>query len=773
MRLALALLSAASSVQAQAQAPAHAQAAPPFQPSPALAKIPINLRFGSGGAPNAQGMTFPGATTPFGNVRLSPDALFGAGPKEIMNRFAMGTAGYSHDFDRIQGFSHTRLSGTGVREGGLFRVRPVTRDIDFEKRKGLLPLHHEQENFEPGYYSIRFHDDAIFAELTASTHCGFHRYTALDPEKKLRLLIDANSSIAPTKPRSESQVTWNGDHGVLTGQTLLQGQFSARYGGLPAFFYAEVSGHSRSDEDSRLWQGSQWLRPGSMRAQGPSSGAGITAREHDQPIELKLCISYVSAENARQNFEAEARGMAFDSAREKAASRWAATLGRARVAGSDPSLERIFNSSLYFASVMPTHFSDSNGEYVGFDGGIRKAQGFTYRTDLSLWDSFRTVHPLYSLIFPEIQRDSALSLLDMGRSAGVLPRWPSGLADSGSMFGSPANFVLAETWLKGIQDFNAQEALELMVKGATEEHPNLPSRKAVCFPQGYCPSDKTTGSVSLTLEYAWADHATANLARSLGHELLAQEFDQRSEAFFHLWNPENRYFVPKDSLGTFGKISPDLLSYFGFLGHGTHHFVEGSANQWRYSTPHRGKKLVELFGGGQAFSEELERFLKGASKRRSAIYPGGRYWHGNQHDLHAIYLFNEAGRPELTQKWARWALLNRYADRPDGLDGNDDGGTLSSWFVLSSLGLYPQAGSDRYWLGAPLFERATLDLGNGTTLNILAKNQARKNAFVREVRLNGHKLCQPEIRHEELKNATLEFTLSPTPVSGGGYGCEE
>lgn len=714
-------------------------------------------------------MTFPGSATPFGLVRLGPDTVFGAGPKEVLNRFNMATGGYHHAHDRVLGFSHTRLSGTGVSEGGLFRVRPVTDPGDFEKRKGLLGLVHGEEAFEAGYYSIRFPDQGILAEVSSTPHCGFHRYTRLDAGKHLQLLLDVGSSLPLGATGDDSEVSVDPARRTLSGKTRLKGQFSSRFGGLDAYFFAEFSPRTGR---VRLWQDQRWLPAGSTAASGQSPGAGLELSDDQDSIELKLCISTVSQANARLNFEAEARDLGFDQARAQAHDAWDAMFSRARIRSQDPSLLRGFYTALYHSMLMPTNFTDVNGEYMGFDRKVHVARDFTYRTDLSLWDTFRTTHPLYSLIAPEIQRDSVMSLIEMGKLSGVLPRWPSGLADSGSMFGSPANFLIAEAWLKGIHDFDVEAALDLMIRGATQTVPGVPGRDEPCIRFGYCPSDLTSGSVSMTLEQAWADSATANLAGALGQTAVEAEYRERAHAWRHHWNPANRYFCPKDSRGKLGAVSPDLLSYFGFLGHGAQSFTEGSANQWRYSVPHEPRELVRLFGGPEAFVAELERFLRGASRQRSSAIPVGRYWHGNEHDLHAIYLFNEAGHPELTQKWVRWALNTRYADSPDGLDGNDDGGALSAWFALSTLGLYPQAGSDLWWLGAPQVEEATLDLGSGHTLHLVAHGQGPRNAYVQKVLLNGVPLCEPRLRHAELQDGKLEFFLGPRAAPQGGFACQ-
>lgn len=717
-----------------------------------------NLRIGTGGWPHTSGMTSPAATLPFGLVRLGPDTKWGGLLGLIKTPEGVSTAGYGAHDGLLLGFSHTRLSGTGIRTGGLFRVLPLSRPRWPSKKPVAIGFKRAREKAEPGYYASAISGERVGAELTASLHCGFHRYRLLGRKRAqrepLHLLLDASSDL-DLSANSKGNARTSDDRRSLTGEVNSYGGFANRQGGVKSYFYAELSRAPSSvrGEDS----------PHLLLTFDPPT----TSQEPE--VELKLCISFVSAANARLNFDAEARGVTFDEARARAASRWSEYFSRATVESSDPKVESLFSSMLYFASLMPTHFTDVNGEYLGFDKRAHIAKGFTYRSDFSLWDTFRTAHPLYSLIAPEVQRDSLHSLLAMAEHRGTLPRWAFAAGDTGSMFGSPANFLFSESYLKGLRDFDAERALEFMEKGVYD----AATREPASVKLGYCPSDQAKASVSKTLEYAWADFASAELAEAIGRTDVASLFRERAQAFRLVWDAGSRYFRPKNSNGQFVKFKPGLTSYFSFLSKSVRHYAEGSAQHWRWSVPHDPQALIELFGGSVPFVRELERFIRGASRNRSALNPGPRYWHGNEHNLHAIYLFNEAGRAELAQKWARWALRTRYGDGPNGLDGNDDGGTLSAWYVLSALGLYPQAGTDRYWLGSPAIDRARLNLGSGTTLTIVAQDQGRKNVYVQAVHVNGRRWCKPVIRHADLKNATLEFKMGPKPAQSGGYACDQ
>jgi predicted alpha-1,2-mannosidase len=419
---------------------------------------------------------------------------------------------------------------------------------------------------------------------------------------------------------------------------------------------------------------------------------------------------------------------------------------------------------------MPTLFSDSNGQYLGFDRKVHTAEGHRYYTDMSIWDTFRTAHPLYTLIAPVEQRDFLFSLVKMCEQGGWLPRWPSGNGYSNSMLGTPADILIAECWLKGIRDFEVEKAYQAIRQTALAPTPKgaaFSGREGVdlYLTYKYCPADLMNKTVARTLEYCWADAAIARLADGLGYTNDAAIFREHALFYRNLWNPATQYFQPRTSDGTFVEpFKPLLLTYFDRKGKLTKDYVEGSALQWRWGAPYDAEGLVSLFKTREYFVSELNSFFARSSPEMGAWNPGPYYWHGNQPDIHAAYLFNAAGRPDLTQKWVRWILENKYGDDYVGLDGNDDAGTLSAWYVLSALGLYPVTGSDRYELGAPLFEKAELKLAGGT-LRISADNFAPKNQYVRQTTLNGSLLRRTWLSHAEIASGgELRFLMDARPA---------
>jgi predicted alpha-1,2-mannosidase len=727
----------------------------------------VNPFIGTGGLSYLCGNEFPGACVPFGMVRLSPDTVSNSG------RRATNTSGYYYRDSQILGFSHTRLAGTGATDGGSFLVVPVTgRDSAEAVRHGLrAPFSHREEVAFPGYYSITLPERGLRVELTAGRRVGLHRYH-FAPGDKPHLLIDVSSVLGRGKCKDAHVRILPGAREV-EGSVRTFGTFSGRYGGIPVHFVARADWAFTS---FATWQDGT-SQPLKATADGDDVGAALmfdnkdsnengsgkgSGKKHDpHTIELKVGVSYVSVQNARENLDREALSQDFDAVLENAKREWEAKLGRIRVSGGTAKEQTLFYTALYHALQMPTAFSDANGDYLGFDGHVHRAKDFDYYTDMSLWDTFRTVHPLFSLIAPREQRDMAVSLVEMSRQGGYLPRWPSGNGYSNSMFGTPADIMLTETYLKGIRDFDVEAAYQAMRKTALGPTRNsrFSGRAGIedYLKFGYCPSDLMKQSVARTLEYSYADHSIARLARELGHSDDAALFEKHALAYRKLWNPETQYFQPRDSHGAFvGDFRPLLLTYLDRGGKYTHAYVEGSALQWRWGVPFDAPALISLFKSKDYFVEELEQFFS-HSVPQVNVQPNGYYWHGNQPDLYSVYLFNAAGRPDLTKKWVHWILEHKYGDQENGLDGNDDGGTISAWYVLSSLGIFPTAGSDRYELVSPLWKRAEINLGNHR-LVINGNPDAAHPAASERVRLNEAVLSRTWLAHKELANGgTLTF----------------
>lgn len=704
---------------------------------------------------------YPGASMPFSVVRLSPDT-----ESTFFRKKALNTSGYYFLDNRIIGFSHTRLSGTGATDGGHFRIIPTTDQngwLAYQEGK-YSSFAHEDESAFPGYYAVRLKDPAVLVELTSSMRTGIHRYS-FTGSKKPHILLDACSILGDKKVEGGSVII-HPERSEVEGEVKTFGTFSGRYGGIKVYFYARFD---KPFSQSLILNGSDSF-PGQMHGTGNNLGIDFTFDTSNQLIGLRLGISHVSIENAKLNLEAETDGKNFVTLVEEAKSRWEEKLSLIEPVFDNDKLKTIFYTALYRSFQMPTLFQDVNGEYFGFDKKVHQAEGFNYYTDLSLWDTFRTLHPLYILIAPKEQRDMLVSLVKMKEQGGWLPRWPSGSGYTGSMLGSPADIVISESWQKGIRDFDVKSAydgMKFLALNPTPKGSRFGGRSGIneYIKYRYCPTDLMDKAVSRTLEYGWADHAIAILADSLGYKEDAKLFYEHSGYYKNLWNPATRYFQSRNSKGQFSDLfKPLRLSYFDTYGKLTKDYVEGSALQWRFAVPYDPQGLIGLFGGNDSFVRELNDFFEKSDPTMSSWNPGSYYWHGNEPDIHSAYLFNEAGRPDLTQKWTRWILDNKYDINSEGIDGNDDGATLSSWYLFASLGLYPIAGSDFYELGAPLFSHAVIHLP-GKTLQITAENYSAQNRYVSKIWLNGKLINGYRLKHKEiLKGGILKFEMSNLPV---------
>lgn len=703
----------------------------------AAAGFEVNPMIGTGGIGYGVGSTYPGPSLPFGMARPGPDsARLG---KHVSFHHC---SGYHYTDNQVRGFSSFRLSGIGIADYGNVLVMPtLNRSGDYQRESSYRAgFSHKDETASPGYYSVVLERSRIRAELTASPHCGMHRYS-FPPGKKGRVVFNAAHAILP-RDICDARIEVTEDGSLLTGKVVNCGGFTGRNGGVEIFFA------SRLDAPMRDW--------GYF---GDGGGAWVEV-EGEGPVTVFVGISFISVEQAIKHLDLETRGLGFDELRERAAAAWKQALSRIEISGGSPEERTIFYTALYHTMLMPTDLTEAGGLYRGFDEAVHEAKGFRYYSDFSLWDTFRTLHPLLVLIEPDRTRDMLQSLVMMARQGGYLPKWPTAYRYTSCMIGASADNFIADAYLKGIRGFDAEDAYQaarLLAVSAVPEGHGYAGRVGIeeYMASGYVPSDLFGSAASRTIEFSYNDWCLANLARALGHDDDVRMFMERSKNWRNLWDGRTGYLRGRKSDGSFaGPFLP--WAWTGY-------YVEGNARQWLWAPFHDVEGMIELMGGRQAFVERLEEFFEKASRRPDTLLWDNFYWHGNEPDIQAAYLFDLAGRPDLTQKWVRWVMEKKYKDAPNGLDGNDDCGTLSAWYIFSALGFYPLAGSDLYLIGSPLFDKAVVHLKGGD-LVIRAVGEPGENVYVRSVTLNGRRLEEPWFRHGEIASGgELVFEMSAAP----------
>lgn len=756
----------------------------PMPPPTALTRVEQPSQYadpfiGSGGFGFRDGSAFPGAAAPHGLAKVGPDtrgAAFGT------VRF-LHFIGYWYGDDIIQGFSHLHLHGTGASDYGVLSVMPVA-SFDPTRLTAEANESHFQKNSEsatPGAYAVTLDNGPIRAELTATARAAHHRYAfAKSAAGTPRALLFDLAKHLDGGEIKDAEIHIDPATQRITGRLHSLGEMTDGFGGYEVYFAARTrtpfSGY-------KVWSAGSAPETKDS-AQGKDVGAALlfpaATDGSAATVELQVAVSLVSLAYAQKSLDAELPDWDFARTQKQTAAAWEKLLGLARVTGGSERERRIFYSALYRCFLMPTVHSESDGTYLGFDGKLQQAQGFAYVSDLSLWDTYRSLHPLYSLLAPERARDSVRSLHAMAKTGGAFPKWPLAGGDSGSMVGAPAELVLADAYLKGITDFDAEDAYAILRAAAMDAQPPTGGRGGRGHAEdymkyGYVPA-QVGGSVSWTTEYARGDFALAELAQALGKTQDADDLHRRARSYRQNYDASAGFLRARKADGSFpwSSFSPESFS---------NDFIEANAWQSLWMNDHDAAGLVELLGGAGPVIDKLTlmfdntRSAYEAEDRDNPTLGADRppyYWHGNESDIHVPFLFAQLGRPELTQRWVRFVMQSQYNDQASGLPGNDDGGALSSWYVFAALGFYPIVGSDRYVLSIPQFPKIELSVGGGTfTIEAVTATgepatALLANGYVQSVTLDGTKVMRPELRHRDLKpGSTLRFVIGSEPGSWG------
>lgn len=722
---------------------------------------------GTGG----HGHTYPGATTPFGMVQVSP--INGINGWDWCS-------GYHYSDSVIVGFGNLHLSGTGIGDLADLLLMPTHKTLDLstlpqgEKEqypknaselRDILPykskFSHANEKASPGYYQVYLEDPKINVELTASKRTGIHKYT-FEKDSQQSVVLDLGFAINWDKATA-TQINQT-DSLTITGF-----RHSTGWAKNQKLFY--VIKFSKPITSIDLYADGKQIS-GTHNVTAEKTAAQIYFdTQNNQELIAHVSISSVSIENAIVNLTSEKLDAVFDFEQNKknAEKLWEDTLSKIRIETPTDSLKTIFYTALYHTQIAPVTFSDVNGEFRLENDSIAKAVGYTAYSTLSLWDTFRAEHPLLTILAEKETSDIINSMLAYYQVNQTLPVWTLYGNETNTMTGYHSVAVIAEAYLKGIRGFDAEKTYEAMKTTMMKDDRGLEFYKKY----GYIPYDTLDESVTITLEYAYDDWCLAQMALALGKNDDYTYFMKRSEAYKQLFDPKTGFMRGKSADGKSWREPFDPK-------HSNHRehtdYTEGNAWQHSWFVPHDVDGLIALHGGNEKFSNMLEQLFTESSEITgdfiSADITGliGQYAHGNEPSHHIAYMFNHAQQPWRTQYWVNEILKTQYSTQPDGLSGNEDCGQMSAWYVFSAMGFYPMnPASTEYEITSPLFEKSTIQLNNKKTFTIIAKDVTAENMYIQSATLNGKPFHKTTLSHSTiLSGGTLEFQMGNKPNTQWG-----
>ncbi|HEX5341288.1 MAG TPA: GH92 family glycosyl hydrolase, partial [Duganella sp.] len=716
---------------------------------------------GTGG----DGHTFPGATRPFGMVQLSPDTQV-----RPFRQSYPWAAGYRYDDDSILGFSHTHFSGSGHSDLGDVLLMPYSAETKWEPGYPERPFSgyrsrfsHKDERAEPGYYKVRLSDNEVDVELTASDRVGLHRYRyAKGAEAKV--MLDLRASIYDYAAKNLWSRLRVRDNTLITGMRETRGWAAGRQ-----LYFAIQFSHPLKERTLRNMERDVEYKgfAGPADKVLVEGKALVGALEFGVPadgqLQVKVAISGVSEEGAIANL-AEMPGWDFDAERTKASAAWNEALGAVAIE-AEPETRKMVYTALYHSMLAPSLFMDRDGRYRGPDNEVHQASGFRYHSTFSLWDTYRALHPLLTLIQPEQRNvDFVRSLIESQKHSpyGILPVWAFHGLETWCMIGYHAVPVIADAYMKGLKGFDAEEALKAMTSTA-EYGPYGGLHHYMKL--GYVPIDLEPEAASKTVEYAFDDWTIARMAEKMGKKDIASRYYKRAQNYRNSFDVKTGFLRAKKSDGTFREPFNPVQSNFGS------DYTEGSAWQYSWYMPHDNAGLIKMLGGDAGLQNKIDQVFD--AKVDENVYAHmedisgliGHYAHGNEPSHHVAYLYNYAGAPWKTQQRLTQVVATQYNTTPAGLSGNDDLGQMSAWLAFTALGFYPVApGSNEYVIGRPFLDKAVLNLPNGKQFTIRAPGLSKENVYVAGVTLNGKPLAQTFLRHDQITaGGELVFTMSSQP----------
>jgi predicted alpha-1,2-mannosidase len=723
------------------------------------------------------GHTFPGATTPFGMVQLSPET--DQQPMFINGKYNPDTykycAGYQYDDTTIFGFSHTHFSGTGHSDLGDFLVMPTNGKLTLEPGDATVPhsgyysqYTHENELAEPGYYKVDLDDYNIKAELTASDRVGFHQYT-FPKSNESHIILDLISNIYNYKDKNVWTFVRVENDSLVTGYRQTNGWARTKKVFFAMQFSKPFKSYGHKKYDTVQYNG--FYRRFNEEVNFPEmAGKNIRAyfnfdTEENEQIKIKFALSNTSTAGALKNLDAEIPHWDFEKTKAETQQKWNKELNKILVETETNAQKETFYTALYHTMLGPIIYEDVDGSYRGLDQNIHQSEGFTNYTIFSLWDTYRALHPLFNIIQPSRNNDMVKSMLAHHDQSvhKMLPVWSHYANENWCMVGYHSVTVIADAIVKGTTDVDINKVLK-----ASENTSTLTYFDGIgdYMQYGYVPEDKSSSSVSKTLEYAFDDWCIAQIAKKAGNNEVYNTYINRSKNYKNVYDAKIGYMRPKLSDGTWRKKFDPIDTH----GQG---FIEGNALNYGLYVPHEIGNMIELMGGKDKFSAHLDYIFtteiedKYIEKNEDITRDGiiGNYVHGNEPGHHIPYLYNWTNHPFKTQERVRMIMNTMYSNGEDGLCGNDDAGQMSAWYVFSALGFYPVTpASNEYAIGSPMVNNAIINLDNGKTITIKTVNQGKENVYIEKVEVNGKIISNYTLNYNNIKNGgNITFYMQNTP----------
>ncbi len=684
-----------------------------------------------------RGQTFPAVGVPFGMAQWTPQTQ--ASEKKCLSP-------YYYNDNSIQGFRGSRwMSGSCTQDYGSVTIMATNGELKVKPEERASSFSHDTEIATPSYYAVELADYQIQAEVTAVSRAAMLRFTP-ETNQSTYLIIEPNSDegegYVRVNPENNEIIGYNPVHRIYQGW----GESAGFSGYFVIQFEQPIAAYG-------VWRGDE-IMADQDRAEGTGQPVGAYVQmpsSEGKPLVVRVGLSHTSLDQARKNMQAEISGWDFEQVKQVSENTWRQQLNKVQVSGSSDEDKVKFYTALYHAMLLPRLFSDVDSAYVAFgeSKNIFQAEGFEYYADFSMWDTFRALHPLHTILNPEKTNDMIRSLVDKGVQGGAwLPIFPAWNSYTSAMIGDHVTAMIGDAWMKGIDDFDQDLAYSLMRKNAfqpntdRESYLNGQGRRAMesYLKYNYIPLEDSVPDsfhqkeqVSRTLEYAFDDFVLSQVAKKLGRQKDYEVLHERARNYQHVFDTTSGYVRGRYADGSWIAPFDPFATRASFI-------TEGSPFQYTWYVPQDVAGLMDLMGGKEKFIQKLD-----------TLFEQRYYWHGNEPGHQTVYLYAYAGAPWKTQQWVRDIIREEYSADPGGLSGNEDAGQMSAWLVCSMMGFYPVSpGMPYYVLGSPVFEETAINMTNGNTFTIKANNTSEENRYIQSAMLNGDPLDRSYLLHAEI-----------------------